>query len=69
MTDAGKLNAAIKRSGLKKSYIAEKLGISKPSLWMKITGKRDFKTSEIRILKDLLGLTPKEVVDIFLLKK
>lgn len=69
MTDTGKLNAAIQRSGLKKAYIAEKLGISKAALWMKMTGKRDFKTSEIRILKDLLNLTPKEVVEIFLPKK
>jgi hypothetical protein len=66
LTDTKRLEEIIASKGLKSSYIAEKLGISYPSFWGKMTGKRQFKVSEIGTLKEILGLTKAETYDIFL---
>lgn len=65
MTNTNKLKKKIKKSGLKKCFICEKLGISMHTLDNKISGKSEFKQSEIMILKDLLHLTEEEALEIF----
>lgn len=45
--------------------IAEKMGISRQTLYLKMNGKREFKTSEITNLCDILRLTAEEKRRIF----
>ena len=66
MTDHVKLQEIVKNSGLKKSFIAEKMGITYQGYIKKESGKSQFLANEIAVLKDLLRLTNKEVTDIFL---
>ncbi|MBQ3426516.1 MAG: helix-turn-helix transcriptional regulator [Clostridia bacterium] len=47
------------------SDLAKQLPISRQSLHDRLTGKVDFKVSEIKALKVILNLTPKEVDQIF----
>jgi DNA-binding XRE family transcriptional regulator len=64
MVDSERLKEAIKESGLKKVFIAEKLGISYQGYQKKENGKSDFLANEVSIMKDLLHLTNKEVAEI-----
>lgn len=66
MTDSTRLKDLVKSSGLKKKFIAEKLGLSYQGYLKKENGDSDFMATEISILKDLLRLTNKEVSEIFL---
>lgn len=66
MTDVNRLVDAIKSSGLKKVFIADKLGLSYQGYLNKENGKSDFTQSEIVLLKDMLGLSNKDVSEIFL---
>lgn len=66
MTDSVRLKSIIAASGLKKTFIAEKLGLSYQGYLKKETGKSDFTAKEISVLKDLLKLSNKEVSVIFL---
>jgi DNA-binding XRE family transcriptional regulator len=66
MTDSVRLKSIIAASGLKKTFIADKLGISYQGYLKKENGKSDFTAKEISILKDLLKLSNKEVSEIFL---
>lgn len=61
-----KLATAVKESGVKKTYIAEKLGISYQSYLNRESGKSQFLASEIAQLKSILNLTNKDVAEIFL---
>lgn len=56
MTNTKLLEQLIKESGLKLSYIAEKLGITRQALYKKIRGLAPFTGPEIKILCDLLNL-------------
>lgn len=69
MTDTKRLKEVVRQSGLKKSFIAEKLGISYAGYNKKESGKSEFLSSEIVILKGLLHLSNKDVSEIFLLSK
>lgn len=69
MTDSKKLKGSIDDSGLKKVFIAEKLGLSYQGYLKKENGQSEFTGKEITILRDLLNLTNKEVAEIFLSKK
>lgn len=69
MANTEKLKEIIDRSGLKKSHIAEKLGITSQGFWKKENGQSDFTASEIRVLKDILNLSDRQVMDIFLSKE
>ena len=60
------LRKKIDQSGLKLTYVAERLGISYQGLKKKLDGDTEFKASEIAILKDMLQLSDVEVQDIFL---
>ena len=50
------LNYAIDNSGLKRSFIAEKLKISRQSLLRKVSGKSEFTGGEIQELSNILSL-------------
>lgn len=61
------LEVYIKDSGLKKDYLAEKMNITRQAFHSKLKGKRKFKTDEIAVLIDTLGITSDEdKVKIFL---
>ena len=57
MVDTQVLEEIIEKSGKKKSYLADKLGITVQSLRLKITNQTDFKTGEASILCQELGIT------------
>ena len=52
------LRECIKKSGLRISYICERLHISREAFRLKMNGSREFKVSEMKILCDLLELSP-----------
>lgn len=56
MTNTKLLNELIQQSGLKKVYIADKLGVTPVGLHNLITGKSEFKASQINKMCDLLGI-------------
>lgn len=56
MVDTDKLNELIFKSGLKKRYIAEQLGISEVSLWSKSNNKTKFTGVEVDTLCKLLNV-------------
>ena len=67
MTNTKKLNETIKRSGLKKKYIAEQIGRTPYGLALKIDGTNEFTAQEIKKLCEILSITdPKEILEIFL---
>lgn len=65
MFDASRFGEKVESSGLKKVYIAEKLGLTYQGYLNKESGKYDFTSSEISILKDILHLTNREIAEIF----
>lgn len=66
MTDVLRLTKIIKESGLKFNFIAEKCNLTSAGLRNKVDGKRQFTAGEVGALKDLLGLSLKDVDEIFL---
>lgn len=66
MIDTAKLNEAIKQSGLKKSFLAEQLSLSRQSFSARINGLADFRVREILKLREVLQLTAAETEEIFL---
>ena len=69
MVDIERLQKIVEESGLKKTFIAANLGITRQGYAKKEKGKSDFTASEIRAMKGLLGLSNKDVADIFLADK
>ncbi len=66
MTNTVRLNEEIKRSGLKKGWIAAKLGLSSYGFLRKIKNESQFKAGEIKDLCQLLKITSlKERDEIF----
>ena len=65
MTNEKLLEQIIKESGLKRGYIAEKLGITRWGLLNKLTNQTEFKASEIAALQDLLRLDNETRDEIF----
>ena len=59
------LEEKIRLKGLSISMIAVSLGISRQGLYNKLNGKREFKSSEIAKLSELLGLSKDEREAIF----
>jgi len=57
MVDTQLLESIIDNSGLKRTYLADKLGISIQNLRLKITNKSDFRSNEVIILCKELGIT------------
>ena len=56
MTNTKLLNEKIAESGLKKKFIADKLGLSTYGLQRKIENVTEFKASEISALCDVLDI-------------
>lgn len=63
MTNTELLEDRISRSGYRKSYIAESLGLSPYGLARKINNENEFKASEIDALSTLLGIESWEEKD------
>ena len=59
------LERMIEGKGLKKQFIAESLGISRETLYNKLTGKTEFTAAEIRRLAKILSLSQKDIQRIF----
>lgn len=57
MVDTQLLEEEISKTGLKKSYLAEKCGCSMQALRLKIKGKYDFTNTQTDILCRELGIT------------
>lgn len=65
MTNTALLDEYINKSGYKKSFIAEKIGISRYSLSLKCNNESEFKASEIEGLCKLLNINTSERIKIF----
>lgn len=59
------LREVIKDSGVKVTALADKIGISRQSLTMKINGERSFDQGEIMAIKTNLHLTDEQLMQIF----
>lgn len=57
MTNKELLEAKIKASGLKKVYLAEKIGLSAAGFYNCMNNRAEFKTGQVNILCELLGIT------------
>lgn len=56
MTNTELLEQAIKESGLKKVYLAEKVGLTPAGFYNCVNNKAEFKASQINTLCKLLGI-------------
>lgn len=65
MTNTELLEKAIKDSGLKKGFIADKIGLSRAGLNNCIKNEAEFKQSQIAVLCILLGIKKNERDAIF----
>ena len=63
--DLPTLKSYIEHSGYKTTYIAQFMGISRPSLFNKMHGRTDFTIMEVYKLSQLLGLSDNDVINIF----
>ena len=68
MTKTSLLEKYINESGLKKSYIAKELGLSRYGFNLKCNNKAEFKASEIEILCNLLNIGTNDRMAIFFAK-
>lgn len=57
MTDSSLLRQKIEERGFKLKYVAEQLKITPYTLQLKINNEREFKTSEVKILCEILNIT------------
>lgn len=65
MTDSKLLRQAVEKSGLKKAYIAQCIGLSYQGYLNKEKGESEFRQSEIEVICKLLDLTLEEKEAIF----
>ncbi len=66
MTDEKKLRSVIEKRGMKLKYVAEQIGLSYYGFLLKLTNKKEFKTSEVLALCELLQIESlKEKEEIF----
>ena len=61
MTNTMLLEKAIQDSGLKKAYLAEKIGLTPAGFRNCVVNKAEFKASQINILCDALGIEDLEL--------
>lgn len=69
MINTAELNQAIQNSGLKKSAVAGKMGLTVQTLTRKIGGEAEFTVSQAQELSDILGLSPGQRQRIFFAKQ
>lgn len=67
MTDTTKLKAIIAGKGVKQSYLADKLGISRQAFSNKINNKAPFQLTEIKTICETLKINKSECFNIFLM--
>jgi len=60
------LNNTIKDKGVKKGWIADKMGVSRQCLYLKLQGQTPISVNEMVVLTNLLQLTDNERDIIFL---
>ena len=60
MTDTKALKEIISNNGLKLKYVAEQLGLSRYGFSLKVENKKEFKTSEVTALCELLNINSLE---------
>jgi hypothetical protein len=65
MTNTSLLEKYIEKSGYKKSFIAEQLGLTPYGFMLKVNNKSEFKGSEMTILCNLLKINAKDKEAIF----
>ena len=65
MTDVKELNRIIEQSGLRKRFLAEKLGISHQAFYNKLNGISEFKLAEVSIMCNILNIGKKQREEIF----
>lgn len=65
MGDMTMLRKKIKDSGITVTAVADKLGVSRETLYNRMDGKSEFKASEIACLTDMLRLKKDEQDSIF----
>ena len=65
MTDTAKLQRIIADRGLKKTHIAQQMGISSASLYNYIHNRAELRQSHIETLSTILGLTDAQKLSIF----
>lgn len=65
MTNTIELEVAIKRAGITKRELAEKLGLSEMGLYKKINNITEFKASEIYKICKILSIQKKDREKIF----
>lgn len=58
-----KIKKLIEQKGLKLFAIAKILGISRTTLWWKLTGKSEFTRSEMQKLSDILGCSVSDLYE------
>lgn len=63
------VRAAMARSGINNKLMAEQWGISATAFYNKLTGRTEFKNSEICTIATLLSLSASELESIFLRHK
>lgn len=63
--DKERLEEKIKESGLKTSYICEKLALSTQGYYKKIKGLTPFRVTEVYVLCDLLNIDDSDKMKIF----
>ena len=68
MTNTALLEQYIEKSGYKKSFIAEQLGITAYGFTLKVNNKSEFKASEMTILCNLLKIIAGDKEAIFFAK-
>ena len=57
MVDTKLLDKKIEEKGLKKNYLAEKMGISRAAFYLKVGNSNELTAKEIMMLCDELGIT------------
>ena len=65
MPNTAKLRGKIAEAGFSLSSLSRECGISRPSLRAKITGRTDFRSSEIERLAGILGIEQSEILVYF----
>ena len=69
MPNLEKLNKAIDDKGVKRRFIAGKMGINEATLSKKLSGKNEFTVSEADALSSIIQLSVKERNEIFFERK
>jgi hypothetical protein len=69
VTNTSLLEQYIEKSGYKKSFIAQQLGITAYGFTLKINNKSEFKANEIAILCKLLKINARDKEAIFFAKR